>query len=95
MTVRRSVRAPEDPEAGVHVARVDEAGFLVDEDAPDLRRLRQVLLCEGLTGFCPAGGTKNATSSGLVGSLASTTRTPSEYQEMYTSVPMSIGLWIV
>jgi hypothetical protein len=41
------------------------------------------------------GGTKKATSRGRVGSLASTTRMPSEYQEMKTSVPFWSGLWMV
>src|SRR5919106_6567035 len=43
--------------------------------------------CDGLTGFCPAGGTKKATSFGRVGSLTSITRTPSEYQDVYRVFP--------
>jgi hypothetical protein len=33
------VRAAEDPQSGVHVARVHETGRLVDVDAPHLRRV--------------------------------------------------------
>jgi hypothetical protein len=50
---------------------------------------------DGLTGLFADGGTKKATSRGRVGSLASTTRMPSEYQEMKTSVPFWSGLWMV
>ena len=36
-----AIRTPQDPEPGVHVARVDEVAALVVGDAPDLGRVRE------------------------------------------------------
>ena len=37
----RSIGPAQDPEAGVHIAGVDEIARLVDDDAPDLGRIGQ------------------------------------------------------
>ena len=68
--LQRSVRC-RIQSAGVHVARVDEAGLLVDDDAPDLGRVREHAALRGLDGIgrSPAGRSTRppAAASGSTG----------------------------